>query len=170
MLLHLGQRAFQHVLRGFANSLLDGFKRDVVTTVAHLVQQANAVTKTAFPVGGNEFQRRIINFYLLVFGDLFQVSHYLITGNWLKSKALGAAHNCLGHLMTFSSGKDKNGVGRRFLKCLEQSVKRLLGQHMDFINDVDLIFSTCGRNIHPFFQVADFINTTVAGGIDLNNI
>ncbi len=72
--------------------------------------------------------------------------------------------------MGFGGSQDKNGVGWRFLKSLEQGIGGFFGEHMNLIDNIDLVMSLVGSVVDPFAEVSDVINTAVAGSINLDNI
>jgi hypothetical protein len=72
--------------------------------------------------------------------------------------------------MDFGGSQDKNDMGRRFFKSLEQGVRGFLSQHMNLIYNIDLVTSLVGSIIDPLTEVSDFIDTPIAGSINLNHI
>ena len=65
---------------------------------------------------------------------------------------------------------DEDGILGRLFQSFEQRVKGLGGQHMGFVKHVDLVLPGGGRYHDPFAQFADVINTTIGGGVDLDDI
>ncbi len=41
---------------------------------------------------------------------------------------------------------------------------------MHFVDDVDFVFADCRRELHAFFQIADFVHAVVACGVHFDNI
>ncbi len=72
--------------------------------------------------------------------------------------------------MGFGSCQDKDNIGWWFFKGLEQGIGGIGAKHVDFVYDVDLVASLVGRIIDPLTQATDIINTSVAGGINFNDI
>ena len=60
--------------------------------------------------------------------------------------------------------------GRRFLQGFQQGIESLVGQHVDFVDDVNLIAGLRRRELHVFPQVADLVDPPVGGGVDLIDI
>src|SRR6185503_15090579 len=52
----------------------------------------------------------------------------------------------------------------------QKSVERLFSEHVDFIDDVDLIFAGGGGVTNCFIDLAYIIDPAVRGAIDLNDI
>jgi hypothetical protein len=61
-------------------------------------------------------------------------------------------------------------VGRRLFQGLEQRVEGLAGQHVDFVDDVDLVLRAARSHVDFVPQFADFINPTVTGGVYFDDI
>src|SRR5690606_7357360 len=61
-------------------------------------------------------------------------------------------------------------VLRRFLQRLEQRVERLLGQHVDFVDQVDLVAAARGHVLRVVDQVADVVDAGIGGRVDLQQV
>jgi len=72
--------------------------------------------------------------------------------------------------MGFSGSQDEDNIWWWFLKGLEQGIRGFLGEHVDFINDIDLVAGLIWSIVDPLPEVSDFINATIAGSINLNDI
>ena len=58
----------------------------------------------------------------------------------------------------------------RLLEGFEQRVESLAGEHVDFVNDVDLAAGLRGRHAHFFLEVAHIVNAAVGCGVNLDHI
>ena len=74
------------------------------------------------------------------------------------------------NLVQFSRAKDELDVVRRLFKRLEQRIKRFLGQHVDFVDDVNFIARSAWPNIDRRAKLANFFNSTIAGAIDFEHV
>ena len=64
----------------------------------------------------------------------------------------------------------EHNLGRRLLERLEQGVPGLRRQHVDFVDDVDLV-PVAGRGVtHGLAQLADGVDAAVAGTVDLQDV
>jgi len=72
--------------------------------------------------------------------------------------------------MCLCGRQNKDNMGWRFFQCLEQSVRRFLGEHVNFIYNVDFVAGLVGGVVDFLPQVTDFINTAIAGSVNFNNI
>ena len=59
---------------------------------------------------------------------------------------------------------------RRFLQRLEQRVERRRGQHVDFVNDVDLVPCSTGTHVGVGTQLANLVDAAIAGPVDLQHV
>ena len=74
------------------------------------------------------------------------------------------------HLMLLGSRQDKDRVMGRLLQRLQESVESGRTQHMDLINDKDLILSDWGRDTHLLDQRADIVDRIVRRRIKLMDV
>ena len=61
-------------------------------------------------------------------------------------------------------------MSRRLFQRLEQGVKRLAGEHVDFVNDVDFEPASGRSNIGALPQSADFVDAAVGRAVDFQNV
>ena len=59
---------------------------------------------------------------------------------------------------------------RRFLKRFQQRVEGLLGQHVDFIDDVNLVATAGGQVAQLFAQFSYLVDAAIGCTVDLDNI
>ena len=59
---------------------------------------------------------------------------------------------------------------RWLLQRLEQSVERLGGEHVNFVDDVDLVLRTGRANRCVGAELADLIDPAIAGPVDLDDV
>ena len=65
----------------------------------------------------------------------------ILYGNTLEIVDLTAREDCWEDLMLLCGGEDKDGIGRRLLKGLEEGVEGRDREHVYLINDVDLVLA-----------------------------
>lgn len=87
-----------------------------------------------------------------------------------KAVSLGTADDGGRQLVHFSSSQNKHHVSRWFLECLEECVEGWGRQHVDLINNVDLILAAGRCDVYFIAQSTDLVDTTVAGSINLDDI
>ena len=59
---------------------------------------------------------------------------------------------------------------RRFLQRLQQGVEGVLGQHVDFVDDVDLVARRHRPVAHAVDDLADVVHAGMAGGVHLHHV
>ena len=72
--------------------------------------------------------------------------------------------------MLLGCRQDKDRVMGRLLQRLQESVESGRTQHMDLINDKDLILSDWGRDTHLLDQRADVVDRIVRRRIKLMDV
>ena len=72
--------------------------------------------------------------------------------------------------MNFSCRKNKDGVTRGFLKCFKQGVKGGIGQHVDFVDDVDPVRAMKRCEFDVFTQFTDIVHAGVRRSVNLDDI
>ncbi len=72
--------------------------------------------------------------------------------------------------MRLGSGKDELYVRRRFLQCLQQGIECLLTEHMNLVNDVDLVTALSGRILTFVSQVPHLVDGIVGGAVYFNHV
>jgi hypothetical protein len=88
----------------------------------------------------------------------------------VQIKALAAAENSGKNFVWLGSGENKNDVRRRFFQRLEQRIEGLLSEHVDFVDDVDLVFATNRSEPDIFPEFSNLIDAVVAGAINFQNV
>ena len=91
-------------------------------------------------------------------------------GHALKVIDLTTWENSREDLVLLRSSKDKDHVCWRFLQRFEESIESSLREHVDLIDDKDLIFACLWRNESLLHECLDILHGVVARGIELENI
>ncbi len=61
-------------------------------------------------------------------------------------------------------------MGRRLFQCLQKRVGSSARDLVRLVDDIELRFQECGRELDALAQFPDIVDTTIAGGIDLDDI
>lgn len=72
--------------------------------------------------------------------------------------------------MRFGSREHENHVLRRFFQRFQQGVESLLGQHMDLIDNVNLVAPSNGREPDIIPELSHLIDAVITRAIDLKNV
>ncbi len=72
--------------------------------------------------------------------------------------------------MRLGGGQHKDGMWRRFFEGFEQRVKGRVGQHVDFVDDINLVAALVRGEGDLVAEAANLIDAAVGGGVDLNQV
>ncbi|MNZ86193.1 hypothetical protein D3C78_1050100 [compost metagenome] len=135
-----------------------------------LIGQAHRVAHRA--VGGTPQQPQRIHFE----GDLLdgqhmgQVLDHPLRRHVLQRELQAARKDGDRQLLRVGGGEQELDVGRRLFEGLEQGVERVRGQHVHFVDQVDLVAAAAGRVLHVVEQLAGVLDLGPAGGIHLDQV
>ena len=85
-------------------------------------------------------------------------------------EALAARQNRDRNFADFGRCKDEFHMGRRFFQCLQQAVEGLIGEHVHFIDDVDLVTRRNRAITHLFDDLANIVDTRMRGGVHFDHV
>ncbi|GJD76755.1 hypothetical protein CFIICLFH_5014 [Methylobacterium goesingense] len=85
-------------------------------------------------------------------------------------EALAAGQDRHRHLADLGGGEHEFRVRRRLLQRLQKGVERLLGEHVDFVDDVDLVARLRWRIADAVDDAAYVVDAGMRGGIHLQHI
>ena len=105
--------------------------------------------------------------------QLFQLTHAVydrLHRHPLEIVALAAGQNGNRYLMHLCRRQNKNHIGRRFFKGLQQSIERRCREHMYLINDVDLVAPFRRRVFDLSDQLPHLFDAAVGCRVDLDHI
>src|SRR3990172_665060 len=74
------------------------------------------------------------------------------------------------YFLRLCRGENKENVRRGLFEGLEQGVKRLVREHVDFVDDVDLVFAAHGGVPDGFAQFTNMLYASVRGAVYLDNV
>jgi hypothetical protein len=72
--------------------------------------------------------------------------------------------------MSFGGSQDEDNVWWWFFEGFEQGIGGAITQHMDFVNDVNLVAGLVGGIVDLLTQAPNIINAGIAGGINFDNV
>ncbi len=93
-----------------------------------------------------------------------------VLGNAAQVEALAAAEHGDRQLVDLGGREEELHVRRRFLKRLEQGVESVARQHVDFVDDVDLVARADRGVAHRLDDLAHVVDAGVAGGVHLDHV
>ncbi len=87
-----------------------------------------------------------------------------------EGELLAAALYRRRHLVLLGRGEHEDHVGGRLLDRLQQGVEGARREHVDFVDDVDLVAAGVGRKEHLVLDLAHVLDRSVGGAVDLDHI
>ena len=98
------------------------------------------------------------------------MAHNLTRRHLLQIELHAARQHSHRDFLRISCRKNELDVRWRLFQCLEHGVERMIAQHMDFIDHVDLE-ARIGRCIHRLLkQLRHFVDATIRCGVHLDVI
>ena len=88
----------------------------------------------------------------------------------MEIEALAATHDRRQNFLRFGRRKNEFHVGWRLLKRFQKRVERGRGEHMHFVDDIDLVARFGWRVARVFAQLAHLLDAIIARAVDLENI
>jgi hypothetical protein len=135
-----------------------------------LVEQRQRVAHR--PLGGANDQRQRIRRDPRLFarGDFGQMGQHHLGLHPAQVETLAARQDRDRHLADFGGGKQEFHMLGRFLQRLQQRVEGVGRQHVDLVDDVDLVARRGGAIGHTLDDLADVADPGAAGGVHLQHI
>ena len=103
-------------------------------------------------------------------GDVSQPVEDRLTGQASEVVALAAGDDGGQDVVRLGSAEDEDDVLWGFLQGFEEGVGRLGGEHVGFVDDVDLASALGRHEVDPVTDVANLVNAPVAGGVQLDDV
>ena len=144
---------------------------DVVATEAdELIEGGLGVAHAAIGAAGDGVEGIRADLYGFEFRDPGEVLDDEGGGDAAEVEALAAGEDGGQDFFRFGGGEHEFGVGGRFFERFQEGVEGLLGQHVDFVNDIDLEPGS-GRSVADgVAELADFLDAAIAGAVDFDDI
>ena len=135
-----------------------------------LIQDGKSIPHPSFgPPSNHTNGLRIIADSLLVQNG-GQVALNVLNLDGLEFKALNPREDGGWNLMEFRCRQDKDHILSRFFQSLQEGIEGSHGQHVNLVNDIDLILGQAGCIGGLVSDVTDFINPVIGGRINLDDI
>ncbi len=88
----------------------------------------------------------------------------------LEVIALTSRQDRCGQAMGFGRREDEDRMRGRLLQCLQQRVKGTGREHMNLVNNIDLVLGSGGEEDDLFGNLANVVDRVVGGGVNLGDI
>ena len=107
---------------------------------------------------------------LLLARDTGEMGHQHVGIDTAQVKTLAARQHRDRHFADFGGGEDEFGVLRRLFQRLQERVEGRGRQHVDFVDDVDLVARAGRRIAHAVIDLADVVDAGMGGGVHLQHV
>ena len=104
------------------------------------------------------------------FTNLLQTADDVRIREAFEIKTLAAAEDRFRYAVDFGGGEEELDVRRRLFERLEESVESLLGEHVYFVNDVNLETGTSGHIADVVTNLAHFVDAAVRCAVELHHV
>lgn len=156
---------------GEAEDFEDVFEGDGATREAdELFEGGFGIAQAALGLAGDEEEGFGGDFNLFGIGDFAEVGDDEGIGDTAEVEALAAGEDGGGQFLDFGGGKDKFYVGGRFFEGFEEGVEGFVGEHVDFVDDIDFKFSAGGGVGNAVAEFFDAFDSAIGSAIDLENV
>ncbi len=135
-----------------------------------LVEDRLGVAHRALGGARDHGQRLVLGLDPLELADARQVGLDQRGVDAPQIEALAARQDGDGDLADLGGREDELHVRRRFLQRLQQAVEGLVRQHVDLVDDVDLVAGRHRRVAHLLDDVANVVDAGVGGGVHLDDV
>ena len=136
-----------------------------------LLERGDRIAHAAFGVLGYEGERPLSHRDALLFADVCQPLDEIINADAVEVEALAARVDRIGDLVRKRGAQDEYRVRGWLLDAFEQRVECAVGEHVDLVDDVDLVAPAGRRVLQPADDLlAHILNARVRCGIQLVDI
>ncbi len=135
-----------------------------------LVGQAHGIAHR--PIGSATEQPQRVGFERHVFGRQYmaQVLDHTLRAHVLQRELQATRQDGRRQLLRVGGGEDELNVGRWLFQRLEQGVERVRGQHVHFVDQVNLEAPAARCVLHVIEQLAGVLDLGPAGSVDLDQV
>ena len=135
-----------------------------------LIQQSQRIAHTASRMLADHIQSVPFDRHAFLLGHAREMLDNGCTGESLEIESLASRDDGRQKLFGIGGRQNELGVRRRFLECFQERVRGGARDLMRFVDDVELGFQECRRELNPFPEFSNIVDTPIAGGVDLDDV
>ena len=135
-----------------------------------LVEEGERVARRALGGARDHAERRLVDLDRFLRGDALHQPDQASGLDPAEVEALAAGEHGDRHLAHLGGGEDEADVLRRLLERLQKAVEGGLRQHVDFVDDVDLVAGDRRPVARRLDDLADVVDAGVRGGVHLDHV
>ena len=163
---HRIQQIEAHRAVGQSQHAADVILADLLADVGEgLIQETQPVAYRAVGSARDEMKCGCVDARSFFFGYVGKMASQHFRFNAPEVEALAPAEHGDWNLSHLGGGEDEAHVVGRLFQGLEECVEGVLRQHVDFVDDVDLVASRNRAITHTLDELADVVDASAAGRI-----
>ena len=156
---------------GLAQHVAHLFGRDLALAMRdRLVEDRQAVAGRAFGGAGDGLERLFLDIDAFGLRNMGEMLGQLFGRNPAKVEPLAARQDGNRDLVHLGGGEQEFHMRRRLLERFQKRVEGALRQHVNFVDDVDLVARRDGGIAHRLDDLADVVDAGVAGGVHFDHV
>ena len=138
---------------------------------AQLLQRGERIAHAALGMARHDGKRLVVVVEALLLAHVCQAALDILVTDAVEIEALTARKDGLQNLLRVGGAQHKDHVRRRLLERLEQRVKRRRREHVDLVDDIDLVLATHRGKVNGVDDLlAHVVYAGTACGIELVDI
>ena len=138
---------------------------------AQLFQRGERVAHAALGMACHDSQRLVVVVETLLLAHVGQAMLNILVTDAVEIEALAAREDGLQNLLRVGGAQHKDHVRRRLLECLEQRVERRRREHVDLVDDIDLVLAAHRGKVDGVDDLlAHVVHAGTACGIELVDV
>ena len=135
-----------------------------------LIEDRERVAHRTLRRAGDQGQRVALDVHLLLGANARQMVDQHLRLDAAQVEALAARAHGHRHLLDFGGGEEEFHMFGRLLQRLQQGVEGVLGEHVHFVDDVDLGARHHRAEARVLDDLAHIVDARVGGGVHLDHI
>ena len=138
---------------------------------AQLLQRGQRVAHAALGMARHDGERLIVVVEALLLAHVCQAMLNILVADAMEIETLAAREDGLQNLLRVGGAQHKDHVCRRLLERLEQRVKRRRCEHVDLVDDIDLVLAAHRGKVDGVDDLlAHVVHARAACGIELVDV
>ena len=135
-----------------------------------LIEQRERIAHRAFGGARDDAERLGLDLDAFLFRDVGKMPHQHVGLDPAEIKTLAARQHRDRDFADFGGGEHEFGVLGRLFQRLQERVEGRRRQHVDFVDDVDLVAGAGRRIAHAVIDLADVVDAGMGGGVHFQHV
>ncbi len=135
-----------------------------------LVGEAHGIAHRTVGSAAQQPQRVVFERHVLDTEHMAQMLDHTLRCHVFQRKLQATRQDRGRQFLRIGGREDELDVGRRFFKGLEQRIERMAGEHVHFVDQVDLEAPATRCVLHVVEQLTGVLDLGAAGGVDLDQV